>query len=173
MNHLRHAVWFRLLVVSMVFSCALMLAVAGCASGTKAATPSTTPSTGAPFEPPAGLRAVRVAVCTVGQLRHVDARVQATRVVVGQTPGQHSERSRAIRIRLNSLLEVRVRHADTTRLTITRGCWVKSESHLRRGVMHIVFLMVHPGYTTLASHPPDPYGGGDWVLVLTYLRVVR
>jgi hypothetical protein len=75
--------------------------------------------------------------------------------------GFRNTRKTATEIPLDGLLVVTAKKRDTGHLAVSAGCWVKSESHVKHGVMTVVFLMNHTGYPVLVHTAPVPAGADD------------
>jgi hypothetical protein len=86
--------------------------------------------------------------------------------------GLLNTRKTAVRIKLDTLLVVTAKERHTGYLAVSAGCWVKRESHIKQGVMTVVFMMNQAGYPVLEHVPPLPVGAED-VGEGTYLHVVR
>jgi hypothetical protein len=119
---------------------------------------------------PAGLGAVRSPVCGSEQLRQVRHGTPRSRMHLTGPP--FNTRKTAVRIKLGTVLVVTVEERVTEHLTLTTGCWVRPESHIKHGVMTVAFLMNHLGYPILAWVRPIP-NGAEVVSPDTYLHVVR
>ena len=119
---------------------------------------------------PEGLADVRSPACTKDQLRHVSRGTLREPIHTSGRPGFLNTHRTAVKIKLNTLLVVTAKKRDTGYLAVSAGCWVKRESHVKRGVMTVVFLMNRPGYPILEHQPPLPaeanHSGED-----TYLHV--
>lgn len=120
-----------------------------------------------------GFKAVESPPCTTKQLRVVNHEAPITRIRIRSNhPGHANTRKTAVEIRLDALLVVTVKQRETGHLATTTGCWMKRESHVRRGIMTVAFLMNRAGYAHLVTIAAVPLGADlaarDW-----NLRVVR
>ena len=85
-------------------------------------------------------------------------------------PSGHLNRKTAVKIQLETLLVATTGARTTGHLAVSRGCWVKHESFIKHGVMTVVFLMNHTGYSVLADGALVP-PGADVTARETYLQV--
>jgi hypothetical protein len=148
-------------------SVVLLLGVVGCSS-----TAATT--IGRPYIPQyVGLEAVASPPCTAAQLHGLRRAAPATRVRIRSTqPGSANTRKTAIKIKRNTLLAITIQQRGTGHLAVTVGCWIKSESSVRRGVMTVKFMMDQTGYAELVAMEAVP-AGADAAARVWYLHVVR
>lgn len=154
-------------VIIVTVLCLLVaLVTASCGSGSESRTTASTT-----IQESEGLGDVRSPACTQDQLQQV-SRSTPTRIRLHARLGVLNTRKTAVRIKLDALLVVRIKERDTGRLATSTGCWVRRESHIRRRVMTVVFLMNHTGYPVLVSSRSVPPGAED-VGADTYLHVVR
>ena len=73
-------------------------------------------------------------------------------------PGYANTRKTAIEIEHNSLLVITIGQRRTNRLAVTTGCWVRSQSHVKRGVITVAFLMTRIGEAKLLAGEQVPAG---------------
>ena len=118
-----------------------------------------------------GLGDVRSPGCTNAQLTQISSRAPTTHIQASERLGFRNTRKTAIRVQFDALLVVTAKEHDTGYLAVSSGCWVKRESHIKNGVMTVVFLMNHTGYPVLEHAAPVPAGAEDGGED-TYLHVV-
>jgi hypothetical protein len=157
----------RKVIIVPILSLLVALVTASCGSGSESRT-TALPT----IQDSEGLGDVRSPACTPDQLRQVSRSTPRTRIHLHARLGVLNTRKTAVRIKLDTLLVVTIKERDTGHLATSTGCWVRRESHVRRRVMTVVFLMNHTGYPVVVSSRSVPPGAED-VGADTYLHVVR
>jgi hypothetical protein len=148
-------------------SVVLLLGVVGCSS--------TTARTGEGGQVPqyVGLEAVASPACSPTQLRGLRHAALDTRVRIRSTqPGSANTRKTAIQVKRNTLLVVTIKQRGTGHLAATPGCWVKNESHVKRGVLTVAFMMDEAGYAELVAMAAVP-PGADAAARVWYVHILR
>ena len=121
----------------------------------------------------ASLKAVASPACTPKQLHDLNRGALKTRIRIRSTqPGQANTRTTAVKIKRNTLLVVTIKQRGTNHLATTTGCWVKRESHVRRGLMTVAFLVNKAGDAKLLAGAVVPTGA-EVALRVWYLHAVR
>lgn len=120
-----------------------------------------------------GLKDVKDPACTRAELRRIGPTTPRIRVAPNpKRTGVLNTRQTAVKIELGTLLLVSVRPDNTLYLATPSGCWVKSQTRIRNGVMTAAFLMNRAGYPSLEYVPYHPYSATDKAQD-TYFHVVR
>ncbi len=121
---------------------------------------------------PGGLSDVRSAACTTDQLRQLKPNTPRTALAANTTrTGFLNTRKTAPEIKRDTLLIVTTPKRDTLFIAVSSGCWVKGASHIKAGVMTVVFLMDQAGYSVFEHEPFHPYLAAV-TATETYLHVV-
>jgi hypothetical protein len=157
----------RKLTVATILILLLSVGIASCSSGAKTEAVGPDPT----IPQPEGLRDVRSPACTKAQLGLISRRTPRTRIHASERMGFLNTRKTAVRIDLDTLLVVTAKVRDTAYLAVSAGCWVTRESHIKQGVMTVVFMLNQVGYPVLEHARPIPVGAED-VGEDTYLHVV-
>jgi hypothetical protein len=144
----------RVIPLTVVLAAGVLCATVACSSGAEGLAARTTAG-----HPPALSRVVASPVCAPGQLQARDPKARDTRLRIRSAdPGYANTRKTAIEIEHNSLLVITIGQQRTNRLAVTTGCWVRSQSHVKRGVITVAFLMTRIGEAKLLAGEQVPAG---------------
>jgi len=109
--------------------------------------------------PSAVLSRIGTAPCTSTELRQVGPSTHRTQVRIRSlTVGFGNTPNTAVKIPLNTLLVAVVKTGRLTGILTTTGCWVKSDSNVKAGILTAVFLMNKTGHARLNATRPVPPG---------------